>query len=99
MNKINALRRQLESKLEAQRILAAERALSSVSIDEDLKKIDEVEKLLQSTPRSNKTMIIAAALVGAACLAIASVLFLVRLPTARLQINIRTESVAMRLNE
>jgi hypothetical protein len=91
------LRSQLEALLAAQSAGAAKKLMSSAPVDEELKRIEQVEKLLKFIPQSNKATIYTACSVGAICLIVACVLWTARLPTSHLQLDVASESVTIRL--
>ena len=93
------LRAQLEGFLRAQGGAAAEKALSGVSIDDELQKIEQVDKLLRFVPQSNAKMLYVAGLVGGTCLVVACLLWIVRLPTAHLQLVVMSESLTITLSQ
>lgn len=99
MTDIDALRHKLEVALRDRSVSAAAKALSFVSIDAEMKTVEQLDTLLKHVPRSNRKLLYAVGFVGGACLAVASLLWTVTLPTARIQIMATTESLAMRLRE
>jgi hypothetical protein len=91
------LRIQLETLLATKSAAAATKLMTETPVDEELKQIEQVEKLLKFIPQSNNTTVYRACLVGAICLVVASVLWTVRLPTSRLQLDVTSESVTLKL--
>jgi len=89
------LRAQLEESLRQRSILAAEKSISSASIDGDLKYLDEVDRLLKFIPKSNKNILLVATLVGAACLIIASLLWTLKPRTVHLQLTAAIDGLTL----
>ncbi|MGX1050866.1 hypothetical protein AB7M74_001801 [Bradyrhizobium japonicum] len=88
---------QLEALRAAQSAAAAKKLLLNAPVDEELKRIEQVEKLLKFIPQSNKATIYTACAVGAICLIVACVLWTTRLPTSHLQLDVTSESITIRL--
>jgi hypothetical protein len=91
------LRGQMEKLLIAESSAAARKLMANSAADEELKRIEQVERLLKCLPRSTRTAVYAASLVGATCLIVACVLWTFRLPTSHLQFDITSESVTIKL--
>jgi hypothetical protein len=93
------LQSDLETLLATQRAVAARKLMLDAPADEELKRIEQVEKLLKFIPRSNKTTIYLAISVGGMCLIVACLLWTFRLPTSQLQLDVVSESVTIRLTK
>jgi hypothetical protein len=91
------LRSQMETLLAAQSAAAAKKLMADAPVDDELKRIEQVEKLLKFIPKSNKAAVYTACLVGATCLVVACLLWTVRVPTSHLQLDITSESVTIGL--
>jgi hypothetical protein len=92
-----SLRSQMEALLAAQSATAAKKLMADAPADDELKRIEQVERLLKSIPQSNRAAVYTACLVGATCLIVACVLWTARLPTSHLQLDVTSESVTIRL--
>jgi hypothetical protein len=93
------LRHQLEGLLSERAATASAKAVSELPIDQELHQIEQIDKLLHFTPRSNAKALYRAGLVGGICLIAACLLWTVRVPKAHVQLVATTESLAVTLSQ
>lgn len=91
------IRSRMEALLAAQSAAAAQKLVADAPVDDELKRIEQVERLLKSIPQSNRAAVYTACLVGATCLIVACVLWTARLPTSHLQLDVTSDGVTIRL--
>jgi hypothetical protein len=78
---------------------AAEKALAGESIADDLIRLKEYEALLDLSREPNRNSLIAAAILGTACVLLAGLAWALRIPNTNLHVTVVTEALTFGLKE
>jgi hypothetical protein len=93
---MKSLRAKLDALLRSQSAAAAKKLMSGAMADDELRQLEQVQKLLNFVPQENKATLFAAGAVAVTCLVGACVLWTIRLPT-HVQMNVTSDSVTIKL--
>jgi hypothetical protein len=92
-----SLLRQLRNAHATTAAAAAEKALAGQPVADDLARLKEYEQLIELSRRPTRTNVIAAAMVGAACVLIAGFAWALHVPTTKIHATIVSDAISFRL--
>jgi len=76
---------------------AAEKALAGEEIAHDVTRVKDYDKLLDTLQDTSKRTRIAAVVIGSTCLVIASIAWMVRIPSVNVHVSVETDSVTFQV--
>jgi hypothetical protein len=98
MKDYSHLRKELDTAIETETLAAARKAVSGADVEQELARIELLQKLRNGLPTSRYAEIYLAAVIAGTCLLLASLAWTIRWPPAKIHLQIKTDAVSFRLD-